>query len=230
MSEKAMTTQWHGGRKPQSKHKEALAGPHKKRVPILSVIKHCWTKSGVESPANLPLRLPEIETKYNANVEKKRAELGLTQEDDIGSDVEDDAILEATGVYKGRLPCLGAEGQRILYDRSGSGASSSSQSRRGEDPRIAQLQRELEEEQRAFEQQRKNDEETRARLEAMERILAGYQPPPQPHPQPYIMHVEQTPQVPHMGGMGYHSNSGYGAMPAIGSTFGSLSPDMLNQF
>ncbi|CAH9091366.1 unnamed protein product, partial [Cuscuta europaea] len=136
MSEKAMTTQWHGGRKPQSKHKEALAGPQKKRVPILSVIKHCWTKSGVESPANLPPRLAEIETKYNANVEKKRAELGLTQEDDIGSDVEDDAILEATGVYKGRLPCLGAEGQRILYDRSGSGASSSSQSRRGEDPRI----------------------------------------------------------------------------------------------
>ncbi|CAH9069882.1 unnamed protein product, partial [Cuscuta europaea] len=96
MSEKAMTTQWHGGRKPQSKHKEALAGPQKKRVPILSVIKHCWTKSGVESPANLPPRLAEIETKYNANVEKKRAELGLTQEDDIGSDVEDDAILEAT--------------------------------------------------------------------------------------------------------------------------------------
>ncbi|CAH9115289.1 unnamed protein product, partial [Cuscuta europaea] len=48
MSEKALTTQWHGGRKPQSKHKEALAGPQKKRVPILSVIKHCWTKSGVE--------------------------------------------------------------------------------------------------------------------------------------------------------------------------------------
>ncbi|CAH9111994.1 unnamed protein product [Cuscuta europaea] len=48
MSEKALTTQWHEGHKPQSKHKEALAGPQKKRVPILSVIKHCWMKNGVE--------------------------------------------------------------------------------------------------------------------------------------------------------------------------------------
>ncbi|CAH9123625.1 unnamed protein product, partial [Cuscuta epithymum] len=74
---------------------------------------------------------------------------------------------------------MGAEGQRILYDRSG---ASSSRSRRGEDPRIAQLQRELEEE-------RKKDEETRARLEAMERILsAGIRN--QPQPQPYILHPE----------------------------------------
>ncbi|CAH9100533.1 unnamed protein product [Cuscuta europaea] len=64
----------------------------------------------------------------------------------------------------------------------------------------------------------------------MERIVAGYQPSPQPLPRPYMLHVEQTPQVPHMGHMGYHSNSGYGAMPAMGSTFGSLSSDILNQF
>ncbi|CAH9123885.1 unnamed protein product, partial [Cuscuta epithymum] len=72
---------------------------------------------------------------------------------------------------------MGAEGQRILYDRSG---ASSSRSRRGEDPRIAQMQREMEEQQRALaeqqrtlEEQRKKDEETRARLEEMERILSA---------------------------------------------------------
>ncbi|CAH9107421.1 unnamed protein product [Cuscuta epithymum] len=119
MSEKALETQWHGGRKPQSKHKEDLAGPEKKKVSILKVIKHCWTKHGDESEADLPPRLAEIETKYNTNVEKKRTELGLTQEDEIDSDVEDEAIVEADGVYKGRVPCMGAEGQRILYDRSG---------------------------------------------------------------------------------------------------------------
>ncbi|CAH9087953.1 unnamed protein product, partial [Cuscuta epithymum] len=75
MSEKALETQWHGGRKPQSKHREALAGPEKKKVSILKVIKHCWTKHGDESEADLPPRLAEIETKYNTNVEKKRAEL-----------------------------------------------------------------------------------------------------------------------------------------------------------
>ncbi|CAH9093897.1 unnamed protein product [Cuscuta europaea] len=139
MSEEALQTQWHGSRKPQSKHKEALVGPEKKKVSILKVIKHCWTKHGDVSEADLPTRLAEIETKYNTHVEKKRAELGLLHEDEIDSDVEDDAILEAVGVYKGRLLCMGAEGQRILYDRSCSGASSS-RSRRGEDPRITQMQ------------------------------------------------------------------------------------------
>ncbi|CAH9068707.1 unnamed protein product, partial [Cuscuta epithymum] len=120
---------------------------------------------------------------------------------------------------------MGAEGQRILYDRT-TGASSS-RSGRGEDPRIAQMKRELEEQQRALEQQRKKDEETRARLEAMEWILnAGYQP----HPRPYIFHPEQTPQVPHIGNMGYHSNSGYSSMPMMDPTFGSLSYGFLNQF
>ncbi|CAH9107529.1 unnamed protein product [Cuscuta epithymum] len=229
MSEKALETQWHRGRKPQSKHRETLAGPEKKKVSILKVIKHCWTKHGDESEVDLPPRLTEIETKYNTNVEKKRAELGLTQEDEIDSDVEDDAITEAAGVCKGRVPCMGAERQRILYDRSGSEASSS-RSRRREDPRIAQMQREVEEQQRALEQQQK-EEETSARLEAMERILnVGYQPPPQPHPRPYILHPEQTSQVPYMGNMGYHSNSGYGSMPTMGPTFGSLSYDFLNQF
>ncbi|CAH9129215.1 unnamed protein product, partial [Cuscuta epithymum] len=99
---------------------------------------------------------------------------------------------------------MGAEGQRILYDRSG---ASSSRSRRGEDPRIAQLQRELEE-------QRKKDEETRARMEAMERILsAGIRN--QPQPQPYILHPEQTPQLPQMGGY-FRSNSASG-LPSYGS-------------
>ncbi|CAH9115279.1 unnamed protein product [Cuscuta europaea] len=144
MSEKALQTQWHGGHKPQSKHNEALARPEKKRVSILKVIKHCLTKHGDESEADLPPRLAEIETNYNTTVEKKQAELGLTQEGEIDSDVEDDAILEAAGVYKGRLPCMGVEGQQILYDRSCSG-DSSSRSRRGEDPRIAQMQRELKE-------------------------------------------------------------------------------------
>ncbi|CAH9103609.1 unnamed protein product, partial [Cuscuta epithymum] len=46
MFEKALETQWHGGRKPQSKHKEDLAGPEMKKVSILKVIKHCWTKHG----------------------------------------------------------------------------------------------------------------------------------------------------------------------------------------
>ncbi|CAH9082505.1 unnamed protein product [Cuscuta epithymum] len=89
------------------------------------------------------------------------------------------------------------------------------------------MQRELEEEERALEQQRKKDEETRARLEAMERILnAGYQP----HPRPYILRPEQTPQVPHMGNMDYYSNSGYSSMPMMDSAFGSLSHGFLNQF
>ncbi|CAH9075242.1 unnamed protein product [Cuscuta epithymum] len=120
---------------------------------------------------------------------------------------------------------MGAQGQRILYDHT-TGASSS-RSGRGEDPRIAQMQRELEEQQRALEQQWKKDEETRARLEAIERILnAGYQP----HPRPYILHPEQTPQVPHIGNMGYHSNSGYSSMPVMDPTFGSVSYGFLNQF
>ncbi|CAH9109161.1 unnamed protein product [Cuscuta epithymum] len=114
---------------------------------------------------------------------------------------------------------------RILYDHT-TGASSFRLGR-GEDPRIAQMQRELEEQQRALEQQRKKDEETRARLEALEQILnAGYQP----HPQPYILHPEQTPQVPHMGNMGYHSNSGYSSMLMMDPAFGSLSYGFLNQF
>ncbi|CAH9126175.1 unnamed protein product, partial [Cuscuta epithymum] len=58
------------------------------------------------------------------------------EEDDLASDEDDEAILEAAGVYKGRVPCLGAEGQRILLNRDG---ASSSRSRRGEDPRIAEL-------------------------------------------------------------------------------------------
>ncbi|CAH9125494.1 unnamed protein product [Cuscuta epithymum] len=124
-----------------------LVGPEKKKVSILKVIKHCWTKHDDESDADPPPRLAEIETKYNTNVEKKRAELGLTHEDEIDSDVEDDAIVEAAEVYKGQVPCMGAEGQRILYDHNG---ASSSRSRRGEDPHIAQMQRELEEQQRAL--------------------------------------------------------------------------------
>ncbi|CAH9145609.1 unnamed protein product, partial [Cuscuta epithymum] len=104
---------------------------------------------------------------------------------------------------------MGGEGQRILYDRIG---ASSSRSRRGEDPRIAQMQRELEEEQRALEEQRKKDEETRARLEAMERILsAGIQN----QPQPYILHPEQTPQVPQMGG--YFRFNSASRLPSYGS-------------
>ncbi|CAH9074171.1 unnamed protein product [Cuscuta epithymum] len=155
----------------------------------------------------MPPRIAEIETKYNTTVEKKRAKLGLTESDEIDSDAGDDTILEAAGVYKGRVPCMGAEGQRILYNRSG---ASSSRSRRGEDPRIAQMQRELEEQQRALEEQRKKEEETRARLEAMERILnAGFRS--QPQPQPYILHPEQTPQVPQMDGY-FHSNSGSGCL------------------
>ncbi|CAH9096344.1 unnamed protein product [Cuscuta epithymum] len=131
---------------------------------------------------------------------------------------------------------MGAEGQRILYDRSG---ASSSRSRRGEDPRIAQLQREMEEQQRALdeqqrclEEQRKKEEETRARLEAMERISISTLLPGclhlvlfrrslsagirnQPQPQPYVLHPEQTPQVPHMGGY-LRSNSATG-LPSFGS-------------
>ncbi|CAH9074373.1 unnamed protein product [Cuscuta epithymum] len=99
---------------------------------------------------------------------------------------------------------MGAEGQWILYD------ASSSRSRRGEDPRIAQMQREMEEQQRALdeqqrclEEQRKKEEETRARIEAMKRILStGIRN----QPQPYVLHPEQTPQVPHMGGY-FRSNS-----------------------
>ncbi|CAH9123753.1 unnamed protein product [Cuscuta epithymum] len=61
----------------------------------------------------------------------------------------------------------------------------------------------------------------------MERILnAGCQP----QPRPYILHPEQTPQVPHMGNMGYYSNSGYSSMPMMDPTFGSLSHGFLNQF
>ncbi|CAH9067908.1 unnamed protein product [Cuscuta epithymum] len=158
----------------------------------------------------MPPRLAEIEMKYHTTVQKKRAERGLTDEDELDSDAEDDVIVEAAGVYKGRVPCMGAEGQRILYDRSG---TSSSRSRRGEDPRIAQMQRELEQ-QRALEEQHKKDEETRARLEAMERILsAGIRN--QPQPQPYILHPEQTPQVPQMGGY-FRSNSVSG-LPSYGS-------------
>ncbi|CAH9113205.1 unnamed protein product [Cuscuta epithymum] len=110
----------------------------------------------------------------------------------------------------GQVSCMGAEGQRILYDHTN--GASSSRSGRGEDPRIAQMQRKLEEQRRALEEQRKKDEETRARLEVMERILsAGFRF----QPQPYILHPEQTPQVPHMGGY-FRSNSA-SEMPSLGS-------------
>ncbi|CAH9128348.1 unnamed protein product [Cuscuta epithymum] len=110
----------------------------------------------------------------------------------------------------GQVSCMGAEGQQILYDHTN--GASSSRSGRGEDPRIAQMQRKLEEQRRALEEQRKKDEETRARLEAMERILsAGFRF----QPQPYILHPEQTPQVPHMGGY-FRSNSA-SEMPSLGS-------------
>ncbi|CAH9124926.1 unnamed protein product, partial [Cuscuta epithymum] len=50
----------------------------------------------------------------------------------------------------------------------------------------------------------------------MERFMrAGFQPPPQPFPPPYVFHPEQTPQVQHMGGMGFFPTSGYGGMPMI---------------
>ncbi|CAH9095607.1 unnamed protein product [Cuscuta epithymum] len=193
MSEKAMETQWHGGRKPQSKHRETMVGPEKKKVSILKVIKHCWTKGGDNSEAELPPRIAELETKYQAQVGKKRAELGLTHSDiELDSDADDEAMLEAAGVYKGRVPCMGAEGLRILHNRDGASSSRS----RVEDPRIAQLQRELEE-------QREQGRRTRARLEAMEqqmnRFNAGYRP------EMYIRHPETTPQVPHMGNMDYNS-------------------------
>ncbi|CAH9127527.1 unnamed protein product [Cuscuta epithymum] len=158
MSEKAMKTQWHGGRKPQDNHKETLAGPEKKTVSTWKVIKHCWTKGGDESNVELPPRLAEIETKYQGAVGKKRAELGLTDSDiELDSDADDEAMLEAAGVYKGRVPCMGAEGLRILPNSRGASSSRS----RVEDPRIAQLQRELEE-------RREHDRRTRERLEAME--------------------------------------------------------------
>ncbi|CAH9082658.1 unnamed protein product [Cuscuta epithymum] len=224
MSEKALETQWHGGRKSQYAHKETLAGPEKKKVNILNLVKHCWTKHGEESEANLPPRLAEFESKYNESVDRRRAERGLTQEDELDSDADDEAAIEAAGVYKGRVPSLGAEGQRILYDRS-TGASSS-QSRCGEDPRMAQMQRELQEHERRWEEQRKREEETKARMEEMERFMrAGFQPPHQPFPTPYVFHPEQTPQVPHMGGKGLFSNSGHGGMPMISPNFGSMSFD-----
>ncbi|CAH9138596.1 unnamed protein product [Cuscuta epithymum] len=224
MSEKALEMQWHGGRKSQNAYKETLAGPEKKRVGVLRLVKHCWTKHGEESEADLPPRLADFETKYNESVDRQRAARGLTQEGDLDSDADDEAAIEAAGVYKGRVPCLGAEGQRILYDRSTD--ASSSRSRRGEDPRIATLQRELEEHERRWEEQRKADEATKARLEEMERYMrAGFQPPQQPFPPPYVFHPEQTPQVPHMGGMGFFPNSGYGGMPMISPNFGSMSFD-----
>ncbi|CAH9083018.1 unnamed protein product [Cuscuta epithymum] len=136
-------------------------------------------------------RLADFESKYNESVDRQRAERDLTQEDELDSDADDEAAIEAAGVYKGRVPCLGAEGQRILYDRS-TGASSS-RSRSGEDPRMAQMQRELAEHERRWEEQRKREEETKARLEEMERFMrAGFQPPHQPFRTPYVFHHEQT--------------------------------------
>ncbi|CAH9079617.1 unnamed protein product [Cuscuta epithymum] len=88
------------------------------------------------------------------------------------------------------------------------------------------MQRELEEHERRWEEQRKADEATKARLEEMERFMrAGFQSPQQPFPPPYVFHPEQTPQVPHMGGMGFFPNSGYGGMPMISPNFGSMSFD-----
>ncbi|CAH9093570.1 unnamed protein product [Cuscuta epithymum] len=78
--DKAKETQWCGGRKPQNKHRQDLAGPEKKKVSMWKLIKHCWTK-GDESDAELPPRIAELETKYQAQVEKKRAELGPTDSD-----------------------------------------------------------------------------------------------------------------------------------------------------
>ncbi|CAH9137068.1 unnamed protein product [Cuscuta epithymum] len=120
----------------------------------------------------------------------------------------------------------GPRGNGFCIDRST--VASSSRSRRGEDPRIAQMQRELEEHERRWEEQRKKEEETKARLEEMERFMrAGFQPPHQPFPPPYVLHPEQTPQVPHMSGMGFFSNSGYGGTPTMGPNFGSMSFDFL---
>ncbi|CAH9124723.1 unnamed protein product, partial [Cuscuta epithymum] len=48
------------------------------------------------------------------------------------------------------------------------------------------MQRELEEHERRWEEQRKADAATKARLEEMERYMrAGFQPPQQPFPPPY---------------------------------------------
>ncbi|CAH9121075.1 unnamed protein product, partial [Cuscuta epithymum] len=153
--------------------------------------------------------------KYNTTVEKKRVELGLTESDELDSDAEDEAILEVAGVYKRRVPCMGAERQQILYNHDEASSSRS----RVEDPRIAQLQRELEE-------QRERDRETRARLEAMEHQMnifnVGYRA------EPYFRHPETTPQLQHMGNL-YQSNSGFSSVPTIGS-FETFLSGNFNQF
>ncbi|CAH9105336.1 unnamed protein product [Cuscuta epithymum] len=83
----------------------------------------------------------------------------------------------------------------------------------------AQLQRELEE-------QREQERRTRKWLEAMEQQMQHFTATYRP--EMYIRHPETTPQVLHMGNMGYHSNTGL-SMPAMGS-FGSFPYENFNQF
>ncbi|CAH9101000.1 unnamed protein product [Cuscuta europaea] len=185
-SEKAKELQWRGGRKPHDQHKKDLegSGPVKMKVTKWALIKHCWTK-GDES---LPPRISEIEKKYEKEIEKKRAELS-SSDDELDERQDDEAILAAVGVYKGRVPCLGAEGVRILHNSKGA----SSSSRPVDDERVARLEKKLA-------KGREEGRRIRERLEEMERQMdrfnTTYRPPM------HIMHLEMTPQIPFMGGMG----------------------------
>ncbi|CAH9078659.1 unnamed protein product [Cuscuta europaea] len=97
--------------------------------------------------------------------------------DELDESQDDDAILAAARVYKGRVLFMGAEGVRILHNSGGA----SSSSRPADDEWVARLKKELVE-------RREENRRTRESLEEMERQMdrfnATYRPPT------HIMHPE----------------------------------------
>ncbi|CAH9102089.1 unnamed protein product [Cuscuta europaea] len=109
---------------------------------------------------------------------------------------DDDAVLAATGVYKGRVPFLGFEGIRLLQNSRGA-SSSSHQVNDERDEQIARLDQEIAQQRAEREKEERRTRERMAEFERqMKRLNATYRPTM------HIQHPEMTPQVPFMGNMG----------------------------
>ncbi|CAH9108217.1 unnamed protein product [Cuscuta europaea] len=123
-------------------------------------------------------------------------ESGDDSDTELDESQDDDAILAATGVYKGRVPFLRDEGIRILQNSEGA-SSSSHQVNDERDEQIARLEQQLVQQAAERAEEERRTREWMAEFERqMKRYNATYRP---------TMHIQQpemTPQISFMGGMG----------------------------